>query len=63
MTNMPVRVKIFDHDRGQYKAEARVKPNDVKDAFRDYLAGGARYVTPAERPAYREWCLNNTTLR
>ncbi len=63
VTSMPVRIKILERKRGRVKVEARVKPDEVKNAFRDYLAGGAKYVTPAERPAYREWCLTQTSLR
>lgn len=63
VTSLTIRVQTFDRDRGEYEAIARVKPDAVKSDFRNYLIGGARYVVPAERPAYREWCLKEISLR
>ncbi len=63
VTSLTIRVKTFEYGRDQTEAVARVKPDAVKSDFRHYLTGGARYVVPAERPAYREWCLKETSLR
>jgi hypothetical protein len=62
ITSLSMRVKTYDYGRTQFESVVRVKPETVHDTFRRYLVGGARYVTPAERPAYREWCINQVRL-